>query len=48
MKPVDNLRMKELLKIKAIVLNEQISATLKEQVMSDDNKPIRSTTAPKG
>lgn len=41
MKPIDNLRMKELLKIKAIVLNEEISARLKEQVMSDVVKPVR-------
>lgn len=43
MKPVDNLRRKELLKIKAIVLNEQISAALKEQI--HDVKSVRTTSA---
>ena len=40
MKPIDNLRMKELLKIKAIVLNEQIK---KEQVMLDADQSVRCT-----
>jgi len=38
MKAVDKLRMDELLKIKAIVLNEQINIDKKS--VSDDDKPI--------
>lgn len=45
MKPIDNLRMKELLKIKAIVLNEQITLTQREYVIPDADKPIRFTKA---
>lgn len=45
MKPIDNLRMKELLKIKAIVLNEEIVFDEKEQVIIDADKSIRTTKA---
>jgi len=40
MKPIDKLRMDELLKIKAIVLNEE-----REQVIKDVDKPVRRTSS---